>query len=163
MKDSSEVEITVRSSKHGPIISDLASHSLSGSEQPIAVDWIYLNEGTTGFQMWYELARAENMADARKAVSVLDDPGLNVMFGDSEGNIAWWASAKLFRRPDHVQSKMVLDGASGLDERGEYLSFDYNPKSENPTSGFVYSANNQPDTMNGFYVSGYFLRTRPSQ
>ncbi|MFT5916881.1 MAG: penicillin amidase [Flammeovirgaceae bacterium] len=157
VKDSSAVEITVRSSKHGPIISDLATHSLNGSEQPIAVDWIYLQEGTMGFQMWYDLAKAKNIDDARKAVSILDNPGLNVMFGDSEGNIAWWASAKLFRRPENVQSKMVLDGANGKDDAKEWLSFDYNPKSENPPSGFVYSANNQPDTMNGFYASGYFL------
>ena len=88
---------------------------------------------------------------------MLEAPGLNVMYGDEEGNIAWWAAAKLPKRPEHVHSKMILDGASGEDEVLGYYDFSENPHSINPPSGFVYSANNQPDSTNGILHAGYYV------
>ena len=79
------------------------------------------------------------------------------MYGDNKDNIGWWASAKLLKRPDHVNSKMILDGASGKDEPLGYFPFTENPQSENPPSGYVYSANNQPDSVNGYLYPGYYI------
>jgi penicillin amidase len=45
------------------------------------------------------------------------------MYGDAKGNIAWWASAKLPKRPAHVKPYMILDGASGKDEIEGWLDF----------------------------------------
>ncbi|MGB0524553.1 MAG: penicillin acylase family protein [Flammeovirgaceae bacterium] len=158
VKDSAAIALTVRSTKHGPLISDLTTHDLHHQgNAPIAVWWSFLQLENKSIETFYELARAKQLEDARKAARKLDAPGLNIMFGDSQGNIAWWASAKLFKRPDHVHSKYILDGASGKDDPVEFLDFAYNPKSENPKSGFVYSANNQPDTMNGHFVPGYYV------
>jgi penicillin amidase len=30
-----------------------------------------------------------------KGVALISAPGLNVMYGDAKGNIAWWATGKL--------------------------------------------------------------------
>ena len=79
------------------------------------------------------------------------------MYGDVDGNIAWWAMAKLPKRPEHTNSKFFLDGASGEDEIEGYYEFEDNPQSENPPSGFVYSANNQPTTHNGVMHPGYYI------
>lgn len=158
VKDSASVEMTIRSTQHGPIVSDLSTYNLyHEGQEPIALWWAFLEFKTQSIETFYEMARAKDINDARAAAKKLDVPGLNVMFGDADGNIAWWASAKLFRRPDHVQSKMILNGADGTDEHLGYLGFEYNPKSENPASGYVYSANNQPDSMNGLLVPGYYV------
>jgi penicillin amidase len=53
-----------------------------------------------------------------------------------------------------VNSKVFLDGASGKDEIVGYFTADENPQSENPPSGYVYSANNQPDTIYSAADSG---------
>jgi len=84
-------------------------------------------------------------------------PGLNIMYGDSNGNIAWWASAKLYKFLPHVKTKFVLDGASGKDDIIEYLDFSENPMAENPPWNYVYSANNQPDSIAGMIYPGYYL------
>jgi penicillin amidase len=88
---------------------------------------------------------------------MIDGVGLNVMYGDRDGNIAWWAAAKLIKRPDHVNSKLFLDGAGGKDEPLGYYDFSQNPRSENPPAGYVYSANNQPETLTGKLYPGYYV------
>ena len=97
------------------------------------------------------------MSEARQAASMIDGVGLNVMYGDRDGNIGWWAAGKLIKRPDHVNSKLFLDGASGKDEPLAYYDFSENPQSENPPTGYVFSANNQPDTLTGKLYPGYYV------
>ena len=50
-----------------------------------------------------------------------------------------------------------MDGASGNDEVLGYVDFKDNPQAENPPEGYLYSANNQPDTTNGILHSGYYI------
>ena len=52
--------------------------------------------------------------------------------------------------------KLYLNGASGKDEIIEYLPFEENPQSINPTWKYVYSANNQPDSVRGKLYPGYY-------
>ncbi len=78
------------------------------------------------------------------------------MYGDVNGNIAWWAVAKLPIRPSHVVSKFFLDGSSGKDEYLGFYDFSKNPHSVNPPWGYVYSANNQPDSVDGVLYPGYY-------
>jgi len=106
-------------------------------------------------QAAYLLNHATSIADAQKAASQFSAPGLNVMYGDVDGNIAWWAVAKLPIRPPHLQSKLFLDG-SGKDEYLGFYDFPKNPHSINPPQGFVYSANNQPDSIAGVLHPGYY-------
>ena len=96
------------------------------------------------------------MADTHAAVSRLHAPGLNISYGDAEGNIAWWAAARLLIRPSHVNSFIFLDGASGKDEFSGYRDFSGNPQSVNPDSGIVFNANNQPVDMGTGLEPGYY-------
>ena len=59
--------------------------------------------------------------------------------------------------PCHVNSKLFLDGASGKDEPLGWYAFEKNPSAENPLSGFVYSANNQPEAVDGVLYPGYYV------
>jgi penicillin amidase len=51
---------------------------------------------------------------------------------------------------------MYLNGASGKDEILEILPFEENPQAINPSQHFVYSANNQPDSVRGKLYPGYY-------
>lgn len=156
VKDDSAHVFTVRSTYHGPVISDVFHEVDSLHNNPVSVWWTYLKFPSTLAQASYDMAHAKNIQSFEKAVSLIDAPGLNVMYGDVEGNIAWWAAARLLQRPLHVEPLYFLDGSSGKDDPIGYYFFSVNPKSINPPEGFVYSANNQPGSSTGMYYPGYY-------
>ncbi|ELR73535.1 Penicillin amidase family protein [Fulvivirga imtechensis AK7] len=161
VKDSADVEIEVRLTRHGPVINE-AIKGLAETEAPISVWWVYFKFPNYILDAAHEMAVAKNMEDMRKAAEKIHAPGLNLMYGDNDGNVAWWAVGKLVKRPSHVNSKLILDGASGADDPQGYYEFNENPQAVNPPWGYVYSANNQP-VMNiedstvlypGYYLPG---------
>jgi penicillin G amidase len=156
IKDQEEVHLTVRYSRHGPIIND-AMNDWKGQNEPVSLWWTYYQFPDQSLKAFYDLAHARNVSQAAQAVSLIHAPGLNIMFGDREGNIAWWAAGKLVKRPAHVQSFLLLDGASGQDEPLGWYDFAQNPQNLNPASGVLYSANNQPDDMGYGLYPGYYV------
>jgi penicillin amidase len=79
------------------------------------------------------------------------------MYGDSMGNIAWWAAAKLPIRGLGIHPTIFADGADPASQPLGWYPFSENPQSINPASGFVASANNQPDsTRSGIFFPGYY-------
>ena len=155
VKNEVSIEFKIRESFHGPIINDVLLKK-GASKQPVAVYWEYLHAEQDLFESVFVLGQTSSMVDARNAASHIQAPGLNVMYADIAGNIAWWAAARLPIRPDHVNSKLLLNGSSGEDDYLGYYDFSHNPQSENPPSHYVYSANNQPDTVKGILYSGYY-------
>jgi len=155
IKDSSDVVLTVKSSRHGPIMNDLLERL--DRKNPIAMSWIYTQQPIEILDAVYGLSHAKNKNDFRKAVQLVAAPGLNVMYGDAKGNVAWWATGKLYKHNKGVNSHLILDGSTGKDDIVEYLDFSKNPSSENPKWGYVYSANNQPEAVDGYLYPGYYL------
>ena len=47
-----------------------------------------------------------------EAASLIHAPGLNVVWANASGDIAWWAAARLPMRPQGVNPTFVLDGAT---------------------------------------------------
>jgi len=155
VKDSEPIELEVKETRHGPLVNEVLKDL--PTEKPVSTWWVYTQFLSKGLEATYRLMTANSLDAARDAASLIHAPGLNVMYGDVDGNIAWWASAKLPKRPTHVNPKFILDGTSGKDEVEGFYDFTYNPKSENPPTGFVYSANNQPDSMQNVYHYGYYI------
>lgn len=154
LKDADPIEMTVRSTHHGPIVNDVVDGLSDAS--PTSMWWALTAFDNSMLDVAYAFNMAQGIDDVREAASQIHAAGLNVMYGDSAGNVAWWASAKLPIRPDHVNSKLIMDG-SGADEYEGFLEFGQNPQAENPPWGYVYSANNQPDTINNQLYPGYYL------
>lgn len=150
-----DINFLVQTSRHGPIINGIVEN-VEEAGSHIALSWLLLQVENNAVQAAYQLNRASTFNEARDAVSKFSAPGLNVMYADTDGNIAWWAAAKLPVRPAHVQSKLFLDGASGNDEYQGFYEFSKNPHAINPPWGFVYSANNQPDSVDGILYPGYY-------
>ncbi len=157
VKNEADVKFQVRSSKHGAIINDVVKEAGELNSAPVSVWWTMLQNPTNALQAIYKLMHAQSLNEAQKAVSLIDAPGLNVMYANQNGDIAWWAAAKLPKRPTHVNSMLILDGASGKDEAEGYHPFVENPQNINPHQGYLYSANNQPEMVNDVLYSGYYL------
>ena len=157
VKGEEDLSFEVLETPHGPIINEAIDHIAAMTQDPVSMYWVFNEFPIRSLESSYYMARAKTMEECRAAVAMGHAPGLNVMYGDIEGNIAWYAMAKLPRRPDHVNSKLLLDGASGEDEILGYFAFEDNPQSENPEVGYLYSANNQPDSSGGYFHQGYYI------
>ena len=155
VKGQEDIELTVRESRHGPLVNGIVENV--DETQPISLSWLLLKRDNHALEGTYRLGRAKTFEEAEQAIAMFDAPGLNFMYGDTDGNIAWWARGILPIRPAHTNGKLFLDGASGADEYQGFYDNSFGPRSINPPSGFVYSANNQPDTINGVFHSGYYF------
>ena len=156
VKDSSDVSLQIAESNHGPLIEQVVEN-LPDYQQAVSVWWSYLKFPARSLEAVYEINHAKSMDEFRNGVAKIDAPGLNVMYGDKDGHIGWWAAAKLVQRRNGLQSKRFLDGASGKDEPLGWFDFSQNPQSEDPESGYVYSANNQPDSTSAGFYPGYYV------
>ena len=154
IKGERDTTFQVKVSKHGPIMNDLITHLKD--ERPIAMHWLYTQLENEMLEVSYGISHSKSITDFKQSVSRIHAPGLNVMYGDAQDNIAWFASAKLYQLRDSLSSKTYLDGASGKDEIIEILDFAENPKSINPKWNYVYSANHQPDSVRGKLYPGYY-------
>ncbi|OXA99577.1 penicillin acylase family protein [Flavobacterium oncorhynchi] len=155
VKDTSDVVLTIKSSRHGPIMNDLLDHL--DKKNPIAMLWTYTQQPIQILDAVYGLSHAKNKEEFRKATQLVAAPGLNVMYGDAKGNVAWWATGKLYKHNKGVNTHLILDGSTGKEDIVEYLDFSKNPSAENPKWGYVYSANNQPEAIDGYLYPGYYL------
>lgn len=155
IKGRADTVITVRETIHGPIITDVVDAVDSLRLGPVSLWWTYLQQPVTAFETTYGLATAKNMDEAFKAVSQLNAPGLNIAYGDTAGNIAVWAAAKIPVYPKDSLSKFIVDGSSGDFDITSYYPFDSNPHRINPSTGFVYTSNEALDTVSA-KLPGYY-------
>jgi penicillin amidase len=155
VKDTDATTIEVKTSRHGPILNNVIDEI--SQKEPIAMSWIYTQLDGQVLDALYTISRATKMQDVKKGASMIHAPGLNIMYGDANKKIAWWAAGKLYKHQPHVNTKFILNGASGKDDIVEYLDFNENPMAENPEWNYVYSANNQPDTIANMLYPGYYL------
>ena len=155
VKDSANVQFTFKTSEHGPILNGIADQ-VKG-DRPIAMSWAYTQMDNKIMDALYEMSHAQNLEDFKKGLPKVHAPGLNIMYGDAEGNVAWFATAQLYSIPDSVNTKMVYEVGEGLPMDKELLDFSENPQAINPPWHYVYSANNQPDSIAGMLYPGYYL------
>ncbi|MEM6685503.1 MAG: penicillin acylase family protein [Bacteroidota bacterium] len=155
VKDGEDVTFTVKRSVHGPILNGIADGI--DFEQPVAMSWIYTQQKNELLEACYLMSHANNQTEFEKSIPKIHAPGLNIMYGDAEDRIGWYAAGQLVERPAHVNPKLILNGASGKDEPIRLLNASENPRATNPPWNYVYSANNQPDSINGGLYPGYYL------
>lgn len=154
VKDGETVEFDIKTTRHGPIMNDVVENL---GDKPVSLWWSLFDLPGDAVNCFYDLAHAKNMAEAKNAAALNDYLGLNILYGDKDGNIAWWASGKIPKRPAHVNPAVFLDGASGADEYLGFYDFSENPMIENPESGVIVSANQEPHAVNGFVYPGYYV------
>ncbi|MBS9774621.1 MAG: penicillin acylase family protein [Tenacibaculum sp.] len=155
IKNAKDTVYQVKSTKHGPIMNDLID--FLNDKRPISMKWIYTHLPNKLLDVSYKISHAKSLEEFKEGASLLHAPGLNIMYGDAKNNIAWFGAGKLYKYRDSINRKTYLNGASGKDEIIEFLNFEDNPQAVNPRWGYVYSANNQPDSIAGMLYPGYYL------
>ena len=155
VKDSADVKLNVKTSQHGPVVNGL----LDGlnSKKPVAMSWIYTQQKNQILDAVYQLSHAKDLESFHKSIGLIKAPGLNIMYGDAKGNIAWITSGKLYKVDKSVNTNFILNGANGIDDKKEWLPFAKNPSAINTPWNYVYTANNQPEAIDGYLYPGYYL------
>lgn len=155
VKDSADVRLNIKTSQHGPVVNGL----LDGlkSDKSAAMSWIYTQQKSQILDAVYELSHAKDLESFHKNIELIKAPGLNIMYGDAKGNIAWITSGKLYKVDKSVNTNFILNGANGIDDKKEWLPFSKNPAAINPPWYYVYTSNNQPEAIDGYLYPGYYL------
>lgn len=150
--------ITVRSTRHGPIISGLNgpyrsvldavtgastadTKSGPGDEHyELSLQWTALEPGNTATAI-FGLNAATNWDEFREAASLFDVPAQNLVYADTSGNIGYQAPGRIPRRGDS-DGMLPREGWKSAQDWQGYLDFDDLPTLYNPDRGWIVTANN---------------------
>lgn len=158
---SAPVEITVRSTRHGPVISDtygplkdegdprdeefVPFKDRAGVELPeqyvVALSWVALQTGNP-FEAIFGFNKAQNWEEFRQAASLFHTPGHNLLYADVDGNIAYQTSGDLPIRKKGDGTVPVPGWNSEYEWIG-FIPFDQLPYTINPAEGYIASVNNR--------------------
>jgi len=144
------VELTVRYTRHGPIIMDNPDDHEKikdawGLELPadfaISMRWTAL-EANNVLETFITLDQAKNWDEFRQAASYFAVPSQNMVFADVEGNIGYQTPGNIpIRLPGHSGDYPVPGWTDEYEWQG-YIPFDQLPNAFNPPEGYIVSANN---------------------
>jgi penicillin amidase len=152
------VELTVRKTIHGPIISDsygpliqqveVGKQSFTekaGIDLPehyaIAMRWTAL-EPTRLFNAIWAFDKAQNWEEFRTAARDFVVPAQNLVYADVQGNIGYQMPGNIPVRKNG-DGRFPVPGWTGEYDWEGYLPFEELPYVYNPSSGYVATANNQ--------------------
>ena len=140
------VTFEVRETHHGPLLED-----------DVAMWWTFNQYPENKIhQAFYGFSRESGVERFAEHASLIHAPGLNMMYGDAQGDIGWWACAKLPIYRPGIDTKVAIDGTDPANDPQGWHGFDANPRSVNPASGYVYSANNAPQTSDSVNIPGHY-------
>ncbi|NJD60537.1 MAG: penicillin acylase family protein [Anaerolineae bacterium] len=147
---SAPVEITVRSTRHGPVIWDNTEDHQKVQETwgvslppnfAISMRWTAL-EPANIFKAIFGYDRAQNWVEFREAASNFAVPSQNIVYADIKGNIGYQTPGNIpIRLPNHSGDYPVPGWTDEYEWQG-YIPFDQLPYAYNPPEGYIVSANN---------------------
>lgn len=126
--------ITVRSTRHGPIMSDLDDAAGSPGHE-VALQWTALTPRPT-IAAVFALNRAQNWTEFRAAAKRFTVPSQNLVYADVEGNIGYQVPGEVPIR-SRGDGHWPVPGWDGKHEWTGYVRFEDLPRELNPKEGFV--------------------------
>ncbi|HLV86285.1 MAG TPA: penicillin acylase family protein [Candidatus Sulfotelmatobacter sp.] len=133
VKGKPDVNLDVRITRHGPIISEL----VPGDTRALALRWTLYDGVRVPF---FDVNSAKNWDEFRHAFSMLDAPGQNVVYADVDGNIGYQTTGKVPIRAAGDGS-LPVSGADNAHEWTSFIPFDKLPRTYDPPSGIIGTAN----------------------
>jgi penicillin amidase len=143
------VPLTVRSTRHGPIISEVYGkltdfNTKAGVTLPenyaISLRWTAL-EPSTNFPAIWGFNKAANWDEFRQAASKFNVPAQNLLYADVQGNIGYQMPGNIPIRKNG-DGRLPVPGWTDEYEWTGYIPFDELPYVFNPSKGYIVAANN---------------------
>ena len=148
-------EFTVRSTRHGPLLSDVSTElSTVGANSPVgkdapergngyavAISWTALEPRNT-VDAIFEINTAGNWDEFRDAAEDFAAPSQNLVYADRDGHIGYQAPGLIPIRKSGNTGHYPAEGWLPSDDwTGDYVPFDALPTVLDPDDGFVVTAN----------------------
>ena len=142
-RDEPEI-VTIRSTRHGPIINDIAygpDSDWAYGWQPLALQWTAI-ESNRLIQSILSIDRATNWESFREALQYWDAPAQNFVYADVDGNIGYQMPGRI---PIRAKGNGTLPAPGWNDEYAwtGFIPFDELPTRYNPPEGYIITANNK--------------------
>jgi penicillin G amidase len=140
VKDSADVTFSVRSTRHGPLISDLDPERYL--HRRFALAWTgFLPDDRTP-EAFYKMNSADSAAAFKEALRDFHAPQQNIVFADVAGNIGFVAAGRVPVRRN-IANESLLPAPGWVDDYdwSETLSFSDLPQLDNPAGGHIVTAN----------------------
>jgi penicillin G amidase len=161
VRDAAPIDIIVRTTRHGPVLSDALPGAAVDKGYVLALQTSFLSgDDGTADALWH-LNRAGGWAEFREALRPFVAPQQNIVYGDSGGTIGFIAPGRVPIRAKG-EGWMPVPGWTGEYDWKGFIPFDRLPSAINPASGHFISANNKivPDSYPYFLSRDWDLPNR---
>lgn len=139
VKGGDPVNLTVRTSRYGPVISDVVK---APGERPLALRWTSLDPGDTLLDAYLGINQARNWTEFKEAMRRYTTPSQNFVYADVDGNIGYLAPGRYpIRKPGHTGT-VPVPGDGSWDWQG-WVPFEDWPQTYNPLQGYIVTANHR--------------------
>jgi penicillin amidase len=144
---SEERHIRVRSTRHGPVISDVvasAAHAVPEGDV-IALSWAALTDQNTVARAGFRMNGAASEAQLIDALRDFTAPHMNVVWADREGHVGFIAAARVpVRRADNeAMGRVPVPGWDAKYDWQGFLPFEEMPRVIDPPEGEIVTANDK--------------------
>ena len=141
VRGADDVVFPVRSSVHGPIVTDVLEGAGKLSSPAVALRWTGLDPEDSTSEAFLGLATAANWSDFLSAASHLRSPAQNFVYADVDGHIGYTAGGSIPIRSGS-DGRLPARG-TGEDDWAGFIPFESLPRVLDPPRGFLVTANNR--------------------
>ena len=131
-----DIVLEIRTTHHGPIISEV----VADATDVLAIKWT-AHEPSRLIKSIIGLNQAKNYSDFREAMRYWDVPSQNIVYADTEGNIAYQMPGLIPIRKNG-DGLVPVPGWTGEFEWQGFLDYEELPALFNPRQGYIVTANN---------------------
>ncbi len=169
VKGQADVALTVRESRHGPLISDVFMPAAQALPQgyALALAWTALREDDLSIQAAGKFASAGNWSEFLAAARDFHSPQQNMVYADIEGNIGFVAPGRIpLRKPaNDLKGQAPAPGWEAKYDWNGFIAFEDLPQSHNPASGEVVTANHKivPEDYPHYLTNEWYLPYRANR
>ncbi len=155
------VAFTVRTTRHGPVLSDVLPPGAADSGNVLALSATFLEPQDRSAEALWEADRATDWQSFRAAWRGFVGPMQNTVYADDSGTIGFIAPGLVPIR-GKGDGWMPAPGWTGEYDWKGFIPFDALPQATNPASGHFVSANNKivPDSYPYFLSRDWDLPNR---
>jgi penicillin G amidase len=144
---SEERRLTVRATRHGPVISDAvkSADGVAPKGHVLALGWAALAEDNASMRAGFAMNRARGYDEFVAALRDFHAPTLAVVFADRAGRVGFVMPARIpLRRADNAaMGRVPVPGWDAKYDWQGFLPFDKLPAVPDPKSGRIVTANHK--------------------
>jgi len=144
VKDGESVAFTIRTTRHGPVLSDLLGDTggFANDEHVLALSWTALIENDTSIETLFDLSKARDWDTFLAAIDTHGSPQQNLFFADKAGDIGMVAPGMVpIRRSG--DGLWPVPGWTGDHDWIGMIPANELPMQRNPESQTIVNANNR--------------------